>query len=191
MSVVRLLAAVAGLAIAIAPAAAKTPKARQFAQKAEPQKAQPEQKAPPLPYRTEILNFDHWTVTCRDFHEGPNKHICSAELKVTKSGSNQVLLEWAIGLSGDNKPIALIQTLTGVLIEPGVTLELGKSVRKLSFASCFPTHCTASMPVDAKFVRDVSTASAAAVIIQAPNGKSIKFSFPTTGFEKAYAALRH
>ena len=130
-------------------------------------------------------------MTCRDFHEGSHKHVCSAELKVAKSGSTQVLLDWVIGLNEQGKPVAVIETLTGVLIEPGVSLQLGKSVRKLPFTSCFPTHCTASMSIDGKFVHDVSGASSAEVVIQAPNGRAVKFEFPTKGFDKAYAALRH
>lgn len=188
------LLAMAVLSVAtIAPAAAQTTRMDRLAQRAAPQRQEPAktQPAAPVPYRTETLTFDHWNVTCRDFHEGQRKHVCSADLKVGKAGSNQVLLDWVIGLDEKGAPVSVMQTLTGVALEPGVQLHLGKSVRKMPYADCFPTHCMALIPIDAKFVHDATTATSAQVVIQAPDGSEVKIDFPTTGFDKAYEALRH
>jgi invasion protein IalB len=192
----RLFAAIALLALAHAlsssPASAKQERPKRLVQQsAASNQDNSKKQPPPTPYRTEILTFEHWTTTCRDFHEGPREHVCTAELKVAKSDSRQVLLDWVIGLDQNDKPIAVIETLPGVLIAPGVALRLGKTERKLPFTSCFPTHCAASMPVDGKFVKDIGAASEAEVVIQAPNGRAVKFKFPIQGFAKAYAALRH
>jgi invasion protein IalB len=60
----------------------------------------------------------------------------------------------------------------------------------MPFVSCFSTHCVASLLLDGKFVQDVERASSAEVVIQSPDGRGVKFEFPTKGFDKAYAALR-
>ena len=155
----------------------------------EPNDAKPE--PPRVPRRTEILNFDDWTVTCVEYSEGPSRHDCSATLRLTQKGTNNVVLAWTVGLNEQNKAVTVFQTLTGVAIKPGLELHLGRAaVRKIPYESCFPKHCVASTPIDGAFVRNVSAASTADVVITAATGKTLKFNFPIKGFAKAYAALR-
>jgi invasion protein IalB len=159
---------------------------------ATPPAPETKQAAPParVPFRTEIMRFDHWTVTCNEFAEGPKKRRCTAQLQVTQEKSNKVLLAWTVGLDNENRPVSLIQTPTGVSIAPGVELHLGKAAaRKMPFVSCEPSRCTASIAVDNGLVRDMSAAESADVVIYAPNGSGVKFNFPLAGFDKAYAEL--
>ena len=145
---------------------------------------------PRLPQRTEILNFDDWAVTCVDYSEGPRRHVCSAGLRVTRTGTDQVVLAWSVGLNDQNKPVTVFQTPTGIAIKPGVELHIEHAaVRKVPFESCFPNHCVASIPIDGAFVRDISEASTADIVFQAANGRDLKFNIPIKGFAKAYAAL--
>ncbi len=167
------------------------PQAQPGAQAQPPQQGQPAQSPPPpTPTRTEIVRFDHWTVTCAEFAEGPRKRVCSAQLQVTQQNTTNVVLAWTIGLNPENQPVNVINTPTGVSIAPGVELRLGKAaVRKLPFVSCEQQRCTATMPLDSTLVRDINAVQTADVVVYAPNGSGVKFNFPLKGFDKAYAEL--
>jgi invasion protein IalB len=153
--------------------------------------AAPANTPAPVPTRTEIINFENWAATCRDFAEGPRKRICSAQLVMQQSGTNQAVLTWIVGLNDNKQLTTVIQIPTGVNIPPGLELRLDKAApRKIPFETCDPGHCTASAPMDGVFVRDLSAASTAEVVAIAENGRSVQFNVPIKGFEKAYAHLR-
>jgi invasion protein IalB len=157
---------------------------------AKPAPAAPQRPAPPK--RTEILNFENWTVTCSEFSEGPNKKpVCYSQLRVMQEKTRKVMLVWTVGLDKSNRAVAEMQTPTGILIEPGVELKFpNAAARKLPFNTCGPQSCTAMVPLDPTLVRDLIAAPTADVAFRANNGQNVQFQFPVKGFEKAYAALR-
>lgn len=147
--------------------------------------------SPPTPYRTEILRFDNWLVTCNEF-DAPKKRTCEARLQVVQTNTNQVLLEWTVWLNDDKQVQTRLQTPTGVNIPVGVDLQLEKGpARKLAFESCETGFCRAGMIMDANMVRDLFASATAQVTIQASTGDKARFNFPLQGFDKAYAALRN
>ena len=171
-----------------APARGAQPAAPQPPQEAAPTQ-QPHQPPPPVPFRTEILNFDSWNVTCREFVE-PKKRECAAVLQITQTNTNQVILVWSFGMDAGNRPVAVLQVPTGVMIGPGVELRLEKAQpRKIAYTACDNSRCTASVSADAALVRDMTAAATAEVTIQATNGNNLRFNVPIKGFDKAYAAL--
>lgn len=164
---------------------------------AQPKPAAEKKPAPapapaPQPTRTEVINFDNWVVTCQEFNKGPRKHICSMRLQVRRvqNGRTQVLMTWTIGLDDKNRALIVLNTPTGVAIEPGVELKPQKgAAHKLSYASCNRGECTATLPLDADLVRDLIASTEAQVIIRASNGRGITFTIPIKGFDPAYRAL--
>jgi invasion protein IalB len=183
---------------AIAPAAASKTQARYAqappsASPPSPQTPAQNRPPPPTPQRTEILKFDNWMVTCFYFTEGPKKHACSAQLQVQvqQSGASQTLLSWVVSPNDSNQTVTDLQTPTGISIPPGVQIEFDKKTKRtLPFDSCDTGHCTAVSTMDANFIRELSTAQAAEILIHAGNGQTIQFNIPVKGFDKAYAQLR-
>lgn len=156
---------------------------------ATPQPAAPAQ--PPAPTRTEIQNFDNWSVTCNEFAEPAKRTVCSASLQVVQGQSRQVVFVWSVGVTPDKKIAGAIVTPTGVILASGIQLKLGNGgVRKVSYATCEPARCTASVAMDDAFIKEAGVAASAEATIQAVDGRNIKFSFPMKGLDKAVAALR-
>jgi invasion protein IalB len=151
--------------------------------------AQQQQTPPPQPIRTEILNFDNWTVTCREFAEGKHKRICFALLQIVQQNNNQVVFSWTLGSDDDNHQLMTLQTPTGVAIGPGVDLKLAKGNRVIPYTACETGHCVAALPVDANLVRDMTATTDAQAVIHASDGRDVTVNIPMKGFEKAYAAL--
>jgi invasion protein IalB len=159
--------------------------------------AQPQNPAPaappppPTPYRTEILRFDNWLVTCNEF-ESPKKRDCEARLQFVQANTNQLLLEWTVWLNDNNQLQTRLQTPTGVSIPVGVDLQPEKGPsRKLVFESCETSFCRAGMIMDGNLLRDLTASATAEVTIQASDGNRARFNLQIKGFAKAYAALRN
>jgi invasion protein IalB len=145
--------------------------------------------APKVPTRTEILNFDSWSVTCAEFSE-PKSKTCSAVLQISQPNTNQVVFSWTVGLDNNKQLVSVMQTPTGVIITPGVELRIGKSpARKLPFTSCDAGRCVATTLMDNNLLRDIAAAPTAEAIIQGSQGNTVQFNIQLKGFDKAYAVL--
>ena len=177
-----------------APAAQPPAQAQTQQQPAAPAAPQGQAAAPqpgPALKRTEVFYFDNWTVTCNEFAEGPKKRACAAQLQVKQAQNNNVVFAWTVSIDDDKRPLAVLQTPTGISIAPGVEVRLGKaSPRKIPLTMCETGRCIASTTMDAAFVRDLSTTPNAEVVIYAPNGAGVQFNFPLKGFESAYAEVQ-
>ena len=179
------------------PAPARAPAAQPAAPQPQPAAQQPppataEAPAPapgPKPWRTEILNFDNWSVTCQDFREPAPRRNCQAQMQVVRQGSQQVIL--TIVVAGDDKNVyrAAVSTPTGVAIQPGVDLAIGGQTRKIPFDTCEPARCTAVVVVDEKLVKDMSAGADIDATMVSNGGAAVKMSFSSKGFDKAWAAL--
>jgi invasion protein IalB len=152
---------------------------------------QPAPAAPQVPTRVEILNFDNWAVTCNEFAEGPRTKRCSALLQIMQQNTNQTVFTWTVGLDERKQMMAVMQTPTGVVIAPGIELEIGKlATQKIPFTSCEPGRCIATMTVDANLLREMTTSPTAEAVIQGSQGNTVQFSIQMKGFDRAYAALK-
>ncbi len=157
---------------------------------AQPQ-AQAQPPAQPQPVRTEILSFDNWSVTCREFAEGKRKRICFALLQIAQQNNNQsqVVFSWTIGSDDDNRQMMTLQTPTGVLIAPGIDLKLAKGSHTVPYTACETGHCLATQPIDAALSREIAASPDIQAIIHASDGRDVTINIPMKGFDRAYAAL--
>jgi invasion protein IalB len=145
---------------------------------------------PAAPARIETIVYDSWTVSCRDTVGGPAKKMCSMSLQLIDKTRGQVLLMWTIGRNTEGNMLTAIQTPTGVQIKRGVEVKLGNSaVRKLDYTSCEQARCEASGPLEPAMTKDLTAAANATATIYALDGRGINFNLPTTGVDKAFAAL--
>lgn len=148
------------------------------------------QEAMRIPIRTEISRFDGWIVTCNEFSGGPKIRECESLLRITQQKTNQVVFSWTVGLNGNSKVVATFQTPTGVLIAPGIELQIGNAAaRKIPFTSCEAGRCVSTTMVDAAMLREMTTASTAKAVIQGAQGSTVDFNIEMKGFDKAYAIL--
>jgi invasion protein IalB len=174
-----------------AQAPAPQPPAATPAPAAPPAEAGPQNTPPPpIPTRTEILNLDNWVVTCNEFAEGPRKRVCSALLHIVQQNTNQVVFSWTVAVENNKQMVTVMQTPTGVAIQPGVELRVGKlPPHKVPFATCDTGRCVATMPMDSTLLHEMTVVPTAEAIIQGMQGNSVQFNIQLKGFDKAYAVL--
>ncbi len=143
--------------------------------------------------RTEILNYDNWTVTCRDGRDPKEKRVCSAEHQIFQDvgGQRRPVFVWIMGLNKDGVPATALRFLPGVQIGPGVELRFGdKAPRKVPITTCEPAVCEASTTMDDAFVREASAVLQGEAVIQASDGRAVTFTLNMKGFAQAAAAIR-
>lgn len=154
--------------------------------------------------RTETTTYHSWTVTCHEIVGSASKKTCSAILRVIDKGGHP-LMAWIIGLDHDGKLTSVIRIPTGVtvtdkssgakatglMVNDGIDLELGKAAVHLNYLLCEPQWCEASASMDGRFVKDALAAANAVVTIHAAGGSAIRYpALPLKGIDEAVLMVR-
>jgi invasion protein IalB len=152
--------------------------------------------APTAPQRTETVVYDSWTVTCRDTVGTSSKKACSATLplQIVQENQRQVLGAWFIARNNEGALVTLLQTpmlqAGGVDLQKGAELKLGKgNTRKLTYASCDPRNCEASVIMDDAMLKEATAAADATITVYAKNGSGVNIQMPIKGIDKAIASI--
>jgi invasion protein IalB len=145
---------------------------------AEAAQAQPKAENPPMKPRkpvqkavtkpgkggkVNVRQFGSWTVTC-----GPNTGKptnCSAQLQLIEAKKKLPLLTWAVGFGEKGTPLMEVVTPTGVLISPGVKMEIGKAKSQSPYVSCVPLGCSSRFIADKSVVTAMRSAKEAKFVI--------------------------
>jgi invasion protein IalB len=132
----------------------------------KPAQKKPTQKAVAKPGKggkVTVRQFGSWTVSC-----GPNTGKptnCSAQLQLMEAKKKLPLLTWAVGFGERGTPLMEVITPSGVLISPGVKMEIGKVKSQSPYVSCVPLGCASRFIVDKSVVTAMRSAKEAKFII--------------------------
>jgi invasion protein IalB len=140
--------------------------------------------------QTETKKFGNWVLTCEEYSDRPGKPVCSAMLKIVDSRSGRLLFAWI--LAKQNKTgqiVGLLQTPTGVAIEPGVTFRFSKFERRFSYTSCEPGRCSTVVPLGLALRKEIGRVRKGHISIVSISGQRINFEILPDGFDKAYRAV--
>lgn len=140
--------------------------------------------------KSETTSVGNWLLTCNDYINASVKRACTAKLQIVSGDGKGVAFVWEIGLANDKKIISIMHFPTGVLIEPGVELRVGKGqARKIAFTACAPAECTVQFPADSTFIKDVAANQSIEAVIHAVNGATPTFTINPAGIDKAFAQI--
>lgn len=140
------------------------------------------------PVNTVVI--DNWSLSCRDIAGEVDKKQCSAVNRIADKKTEQVLFVWLVGKNTEQKLVSSFQTPTGVLIAPGVDLELNdQRVRKINFVACDDRRCDANILMDEKFIDDVKITKQASAKIVSVTGHNILFKINTKGIQEVITAI--
>lgn len=146
--------------------------------------------APPAPNKTEVMNFDNWSVTCLEYPAGTLKRSCSALLQVAGKDGRQIVLSLVVGYDQGKMLRLLGRVPTGVSVAPGVELRAGAAAaHKFNYETCEPNGCTVLVNLDAALAKELSAAPSLDLMLVASNGQNLKVSIPAKGFDNAYAMV--
>jgi invasion protein IalB len=133
-----------------------------------------------------VATYGSWQVRCQQ----QNAKICNALLQVIDN-NKRTMMAWIVGPDGKGMLQTVLQTPPGVMVATGIDVKIGTAaVRHVNYISCLSQGCTAAAPMDAVFVKDMTQAAKADVVVYDSNGRSLDLGIPLNGFDKAVAALR-
>ncbi len=148
----------------------------------------PENNAATTSVNTVVI--DNWSLSCRDIADETNRKQCSAVNRIVDQKTGQTLFVWLIGINAEQKLVSSFQTPTGVLIAPGVDLELSnQKTRKISFEACDNRRCDASSLMDETFIDDLKMTSEASAKIISVTGHHIVFKINMAGVQQVLTAI--
>lgn len=152
-----------------------------------------QQPDPAANSKVEISTFEGWTVTCRIPEKAGTPRACSAVLRIFQtdpsSQQSRAIFGWVIGMR-DKKPVGVFQLPTGVLIQPGVSVQIGKDTKTMPYSQCAPMGCEAVVAMDDGFNKAVSAAQSIDATIVSTDGKALKFTINTKGFARALSEIQ-
>ncbi|WP_162409247.1 invasion associated locus B family protein [Acuticoccus sediminis] len=105
-----------------------------------------------------------------------------------RTGGGQVLASAAIrGFKGEQRQSILIAVPTGMVIEPGVQIQVdGGDPQKAEYQVCLQTACWAERAVNEAFISAMKSGTTMRLTAYNREGKQVPFDLPLTGFTTAY-----
>lgn len=138
---------------------------------------------------TQTTTYKGWTVVCTST-EGAEEQVCSANFRVVNQQNNQNMLVWLFGRNPAGEPLAEFNTLTDVLIKPGVVIALDDGdPLKAGYVSCATGGCKASLALDKEIIGRMKEAQNVRVDMTRLDGQVVQFKFDVAGIESALAAI--
>lgn len=140
--------------------------------------------------RTETKKFGNWALTCEEYSDKPGKPVCSAMLKIVDARSKRLLFAWILARQASTGQIVgLVQTPTGVAIDPGVVFRFSRFERKFGYTSCEPGRCSSIVPLGLALRKEIGRSKKGHITIVSITGRKINFEILPQGFDKAYRAV--
>lgn len=120
--------------------------------------AAPAPVPPSSPPPGDTQNFQGWAVTCLPQPADKSPRTCVARMGVLKSNEDRRPILFMSVIKTGPSATFVLQTPTGVDLRAGVRVQIGKgSVRQLTFESCEPSLCTATIPMDDAFMQELAS----------------------------------
>jgi invasion protein IalB len=132
-----------------------------------------------------------WLFNCSTSPQTSVKR-CSIMQQLSDQKSKSVVFAWLIGDDGKGNLVGVWQTPTGVLINRGVTLDVGTDKPiAVPFTACITGHCEAVANLAPDFVETLIKAEKATATIFAVSGQGLTFNLSVRGLSDGIAALKN
>lgn len=128
----------------------------------------------------------NWVKLCGKDPQGA-KEICFVQREL-RTDSGQFLASAGIrGVDGEARKILLVQTPVGMLIQPGMRVQVDKGKQEAAkYTICFPNACFAELPVDDAFVNSLKRGNELILTTLNQQAKGVNFKLSLSGFTAAY-----
>jgi invasion protein IalB len=139
--------------------------------------------------------YKDWRLACPADDEkdkdGKSKGTCALATDVNDPSSGQRLAQVTMGAEPGKPDVEMmvINVPLTVLIQPGVGVQVGSDTRTVAYATCLPTGCVATLPVDDKLSDELRTATSVNLIVTAENSRTVPLPMSVQGYAEAAARM--
>nr|WP_306266775.1 invasion associated locus B family protein [Pararhizobium sp. IMCC3301] len=127
-----------------------------------------------------------WVKVC---NKDPNseKDVCLTTQEI-RADTGQFLASVAVReIGGNEKQSLVIAVPPGMLIQPGLRLQVDKNKQKeIKYGICFPNACYAELPIDPAVVAEMKRGNELILTTLNQQAKAINFKLTLVGFTASY-----
>lgn len=133
--------------------------------------------------------YDDWRIAC------PAANIkqahCEAVTEVTDPSTDQPLARVTITTDQNNKAIMGFTMPSGVALEAGMGVQIGKDpIKVYQYDTCNASGCIAMTPFDGKFATALKNADNTRVMFATLDGKPVGAPISMKGYDAAFRAYK-
>lgn len=127
-----------------------------------------------------------WVKVCTD-DPRVKKSMCLVTYEL-RTGGGQVLASAAVrGFKGEQRRSLLIAVPTGMVIEPGVMVQVdGGEAEKAEYQVCLESACWAERSLSPEFINEMKAGSTMRLTSYNREGKQVPFDIALSGFTNAF-----
>lgn len=153
---------------------------------AQPAAPPPDAGAAPAAAAQAAPSPDGWVKLCGKDPKG-TKEVCFVQREL-RTDSGQFLASAGIrGVDGEARKILLVQTPVGMLIQPGMRVQVDKGKQDAAkYTICFPNACFAELPIDDAFVASLKKGNELILTTLNQAAKGVNFKLSLSGFTAAF-----
>ncbi|MGJ8533381.1 MAG: invasion associated locus B family protein [Alphaproteobacteria bacterium] len=127
-----------------------------------------------------------WVKVCNQ-DPTSKKDVCLTTQEI-RADSGQFLASVAVReIGGEEKQSLVIAVPTGMLVQPGLRLQVDKNTQKeIKYGICFPNACYAELPIDPSVIAEMKRGNALVLTTLNQQAKAINFKLTLVGFTASY-----
>lgn len=127
-----------------------------------------------------------WVKVCNQDPKS-KKDVCLTTQEI-RADSGQFLASVAVReIGGQEKQSLVIAVPTGMLVQPGLRLQIDKNTQKeIKYGICFPNACYAELPIEPGVVTEMKRGNNLVLTTLNQQAKAINFKLTLVGFTASY-----
>jgi invasion protein IalB len=129
--------------------------------------------------------FKDWRLACPA--DDDKKGACALATDVNDPQSGQRLAQITMGAETGKPDVEMmvINVPLTVLIQPGLGVQIGADTKTVPYATCLPSGCVATLPLDAKTSDALRAAQTMNLIVTAQNSRPVTLAVSVQGYADA------
>lgn len=133
--------------------------------------------------------YKDWRLACPG--DDDKKGSCALASDVADPSSGTHLAQITIGTETDKpgQQVLVVTVPLTVLIQPGLGFQVGADTKTVPFATCVPSGCVATVPLDDKMLASMRDAQTMGLMVTAENGRSISLPVSIQGYKTAISTM--
>jgi len=133
-----------------------------------------------------IGGFQGWRLSCPPRTDKSGACVLTQALARRQGGA--VLAELNISADKNKTDQLTVVAPLGIFLLPGVKVSVGSATKTVSYKTCLPGGCVATLPIDRSLADAMTKNADIQVSVGTGDGKTVPLNFPLAGFSDAMAA---
>src|SRR6185312_2074957 len=126
--------------------------------------------------------YKDWRLACPADTEAKASCALASDVVEPKSGSRLAQITWGAEANKPDSRVVVISVPLTVLIQPGLGLQIGDNTTTYKYATCLPSGCVATIPVDDKLATAMENATTLGLVVTSERGEPITLPVSIQGY---------